>query len=60
MHNREKEIMYIIFISKIENTKDTEFLDFFNILKLSNKEKEILNTYKDISKKEIESIIPKC
>jgi len=33
---------------------------FLYTLKLSNQEKEVLNIYKDISKKEIENIIPSC
>ena len=56
-YGREKEIMYIIFIDKIQDIKNNNFL---YTLKLSNQEKEVLNIYKDISKKEIENIIPSC
>ena len=49
--------MYIIFIDKIQDIKNNNFL---YTLKLSNQEKEVLNIYKDISKKEIENIIPSC
>ena len=59
------ELLFLkILLTKNNSVKTNSILiknnNFLYTLKLSNQEKEVLNIYKDISKKEIENIIPSC